>query len=152
MRQWAALGSSSQQFAYCKQYDHWYLSWSQWCEKSRFINMSLLLILDNWIYKVKVKVNVNVKFSLEQATKAQRGVDIQRYSFFNLGPKMGVGGQGHALAALPTGKDPVPIVWEAGWIPEPVWTSAENLAPTGIRSPDRPARSESLYRLSYPGP
>jgi hypothetical protein len=24
--------------------------------------------------------------------------------------------------------------------------------PTGIRSPDRPARSKSLYRLSYPGP
>jgi hypothetical protein len=24
--------------------------------------------------------------------------------------------------------------------------------PTGIRSLDRPARSESLYRLSYPGP
>ena len=24
--------------------------------------------------------------------------------------------------------------------------------PTGIRSPDRPARSESLYRLSYPAP
>ena len=24
--------------------------------------------------------------------------------------------------------------------------------PTGIRSPDRQARSESLYRLSYPGP
>jgi hypothetical protein len=23
--------------------------------------------------------------------------------------------------------------------------------PTGIRSPDRPSRSESLYRLSYPG-
>jgi len=30
-------------------------------------------------------------------------------------------------------------------------TGAENLAPpTGIRSPDRPARSESLYQLSYP--
>ena len=28
---------------------------------------------------------------------------------------------------------------------------AENLAPTGIRSPDRPARSESQYRLSYRG-
>jgi hypothetical protein len=24
-----------------------------------------------------------------------------------------------------------------------------NLAPTGVRSPDRPARSQSLYRLSY---
>ena len=50
------------------------------------------------------------------------------------------------------GKDPVPIVQEAGWAPGPVWTGAENLAATGIRSPDRPACSESLYRLSYPGP
>jgi hypothetical protein len=48
------------------------------------------------------------------------------------------------------GKDPVPIVQEAGWAPGPVWTGAGNLAPTGIRSPDRPARSHSLYRLSYP--
>jgi hypothetical protein len=28
---------------------------------------------------------------------------------------------------------------------------AENLAPAGIRSPDRQARSESLYQLSYSG-
>jgi hypothetical protein len=28
----------------------------------------------------------------------------------------------------------------------------ENLAPTGIRSTDRPVCSESLYQLSYPGP
>jgi hypothetical protein len=48
------------------------------------------------------------------------------------------------------GKDPVPILQEAGWAPGPVWTGAENLAPTRIRSPDRPARSQSLYRLSYP--
>jgi len=47
-------------------------------------------------------------------------------------------------------KDPVPIVQEAGWASGSVWTGAENLAPTGIRSPDRPAPSESLYRLSYP--
>jgi len=40
-----------------------------------------------------------------------------------------------------------------GWVgPRPVWTGAENLAPTGIPSPDRPARSDSLYQLSYPGP
>ena len=36
-----------------------------------------------------------------------------------------------------------------GWTPGPVWEGAENLAPTGIRSPDRPTRSKSLYRLSY---
>jgi hypothetical protein len=41
----------------------------------------------------------------------------------------GVGGQRHAPAALPPGKDPVPIVEEAGWAPGPVWTGAENIAP-----------------------
>jgi hypothetical protein len=48
------------------------------------------------------------------------------------------------------GKDPAPIEQEAGWAPGPVWTGAENLNPTGIRSPDRPDRSQSLYQLSYP--
>jgi hypothetical protein len=48
------------------------------------------------------------------------------------------------------GKDAVPIVQESGWAPGPVWTGAENLAPTGFRYPDRPTRSHSLYRLSYP--
>jgi hypothetical protein len=41
--------------------------------------------------------------------------------------------------------DPVTVVHEAVWAPAPVWTGAENVAPTGIRAPDRPARSESLY-------
>ena len=48
----------------------------------------------------------------------------------------GEGGQHHAPAALPPGKDSVPIVQEAGWVSEPVWTGAKNLAPTtGIRPP-----------------
>ena len=47
------------------------------------------------------------------------------------------------------GKDPVPIVHEAGWAPGPGWTGGKSRA-TGIRSPDRPVRSQSLYRLSYP--
>ena len=64
---------------------------------------------------------------------------------------MGVGGQRQAPATFTFGKDPVPFVQEAGWAPAPVWTGAENLAPTGIWSPDLPARSESLFRLSYPG-
>jgi hypothetical protein len=64
-----------------------------------------------------------------------------------------MGGQRHAPAAFTAGKDPVPIAQEVGWAPGSVWIGAENLAPpTGIRSPDLPARSESLYRLSYPGP
>jgi hypothetical protein len=62
---------------------------------------------------------------------------------------MGVGGQRHTPAAFIPGKDPVPIVQEVGWAPGPVWIGAENLSPTGIRSPDLPARIESLYRLRY---
>ena len=50
------------------------------------------------------------------------------------------------------GEDPVSTAQVAGWSPGPVCTGAENLSPTGIRSPDCPARSELLYRLSYPGP
>jgi hypothetical protein len=52
--------------------------------------------------------------------------------------------------SLPPEKDPVPIVQEDGLAPGPVWTGAENVVPTGIRSPDRPARNQSLYRLRYP--
>jgi hypothetical protein len=45
----------------------------------------------------------------------------------------------------------VPIVRKAGWVPGPVWTGAESLAPTGTRSQDRAVHSQSPYRLSYPG-
>ena len=58
-------------------------------------------------------------------------------------------GQLHAPAVLYTGEDPVPIVMKAGWAPGPVCTGAENLAHTGIRFPDCPARSQSLYQLRY---
>jgi hypothetical protein len=57
-----------------------------------------------------------------------------------------VGGQHRAPAALPPRKTRYPLHRRLG---ELVWTCAKNLAPTGIRSPDRPARSQSLYRLSY---
>ena len=50
---------------------------------------------------------------------------------------------------LPPQKDLVPIVQEAGWAPGPVWTGGKSRP---HRDPilDRPARSQSLYRLSYP--
>jgi len=43
------------------------------------------------------------------------------------------------------GKEPVSIVQKAGWAPWPVWTGADNLAPTGIRYPDRPASRYTDY-------
>ena len=47
------------------------------------------------------------------------------------------------------GKDSVPIVQEAGWAPGPIWTGGKS-RPHRDSIPDRPARSRSLYRLSYP--
>jgi hypothetical protein len=44
-------------------------------------------------------------------------------------------------------KDPVPVVQEAGWVSELVWMGPEKAPSTGVRTPDSPARSESLYRL-----
>jgi hypothetical protein len=64
----------------------------------------------------------------------------------------GVGGQRQAPAALPPEKTRYPLhrrLGEShGWSEQ-----VRNISPhTGIRSPDRPADSESIYRLSYPGP
>jgi hypothetical protein len=49
----------------------------------------------------------------------------------------GVGGQRHAPAALLIERD-------AGWTPWPGCGGVENLSLTGIRPPDRAARSHSL--------
>jgi len=57
-------------------------------------------------------------------------------------------GRQHAPAA---GKDPVPIVQEAGWA-QGRSGRAGNLVPTGIRSPDRPARSSVAIPTELPGP
>jgi hypothetical protein len=89
--------------------------------------------------------------TLEQATKAQKGSRGIVLLFFNLDARWG-GWSTSRPSRFNPGKDQVPIVQEAGRAPGPVRMGAENLAPTGIRSPELPARRESLYRLSYPGP
>jgi len=81
-----------------------------------------------------------------KAHRGSRGIPLH---FHDHGTRRGRGFS-VTLQLFTPGKDPVPIVQEAGWAPGPVWTGAENLASTGIRSQDSPARSQSLYRLSYP--
>jgi len=46
------------------------------------------------------------------------------------------------------GKTPIPIVQEAGWASGSVWTGGKS-RPHRDSIPDRPAPSQSLYRLSY---
>ena len=47
------------------------------------------------------------------------------------------------------GKDPAPILQEAGWAPGLVWTGGKSRPPRDS-IPDRPTRSQSLYQPSYP--
>ena len=92
--------------------------------------------------KVKIHVKVKVNFTLEQDTKPQ-------ILFLYPRRQMVVGDQ-RPPAALE--RDQGHVTQDVGWAPGPVWTGAEHLTSTRIRSPDGPACSESLYRLQYPGP
>jgi hypothetical protein len=85
-----------------------------------------------------------LKFILEHALKGQKKEYRCRSLFLTLALD-GMGGQLHASAALTPGERPSTHCTE-NW----VW-GAEDLAPTGSPSHDRPARSESLYRQRYPG-
>jgi hypothetical protein len=109
------------------------------------------------LYNIRVlQVTGKVKCTLVQAVKLCTGRTANRGSRGIALPLRDHGTRrvwGVSVTPQPLftpGKDPIPIVQEAGWAPGPVWTGAENLAPTGIRSPDRPVRSQSLYRLRYP--
>ena len=49
------------------------------------------------------------------------------------------------------GKEPVPILQEAGWAPGPVWTGRKS-RPHRDSIPDRPARSSVAIPTELPGP
>jgi len=91
-----------------------------------------------------------VKFTLEQAKKAQRGVEIYLYSFFNLGARWS-GWSTPRPGRFTPGKDRYPLYRRLGGRQSRSGEMQKISPPTGIRSPDRPARSESLYRLNYTG-
>jgi hypothetical protein len=112
--------------------------------------------LPSFNFSFLVQLNRVSKCTLVQALRlctgrtAHRGNRGIALPFHDHGTRSGWGVSVTPQPLFTPGKDPVPIVQEAGWGPGPVWTGAGNLAPTGIRSPDRPARSQSLYRLRYP--
>jgi hypothetical protein len=89
----------------------------------------------------------------------RRSVGERRYSSYSFSTSALDGGEwsaSHPGHALPPGKGPpVPIVQESGWASELVWTEVREkiLSPLpGIepRSPGLPARSRTVYWLSYP--
>ena len=65
------------------------------------------------------------------------------------------GGEGLASTPQPLftpGKDPVPIVQEAGWAAGPQWTGAENLAPNRDSIPGSSSPYPVTILTELPGP
>jgi hypothetical protein len=81
---------------------------------------------------------------------------IDPYLFY-LCASLEVSGQFHAPAALPPGKEPPSTYWVGGWVdPTASMDNVENrkfltLPGFELRPLGRPAGSQSLYRLRYPG-
>jgi hypothetical protein len=110
-----------------------------------------LLLLWSWYFWLHNEESKG-KFHLRTGHVGQE--EEQRYGYtLSLTSALDVmGGQGHALAVLPPENRRYSLYRRLG---EPQGRSRrvrKYRPPTGIRSPDRPPRSESLYRLSYPGP
>jgi hypothetical protein len=108
---------------------------------SPILAFELSLITLNYIInidiKVKVNVKVKVKFNLKQATKAHRDLGDRRCVC-----------EHHAPATLPLGKTWYPLYRRLG--PRAGLDGCRKSPHTWIRSLNRPARSQSVYRLCYP--
>jgi hypothetical protein len=83
-----------------------------------------------------------------KALRRRRGI---AHLFLNLGARWGWVVNATPWLFYSRERDPIPIPQDAWWALQPVWISAENLVPAGIRSLDLPARSELLDRLSSSG-
>ena len=103
-----------------------------------------------WVKKCKVKCILVQALRLCTDRTAHRGSRGIALLFHDHSTRRGWGVSVMPRPLFTPTKDLVPTVQEAGWTPGPVWTGGENFAPIGIRSPDCPAHSQSLYQLRYP--
>jgi len=93
-------------------------------------------------------LKVKVKWSRYRPSLAQRVVRGIALLFYDRDTRRGWVVSSTPRPHFTPGKDPVPILQEAGWAPGPVWTGGKS-RPHRDSIPNRPARSQSLYRLSY---
>jgi len=97
------------------------------------------------VKKVKVKLS---RYTPGVAQTVGRGIALL---FQDRGTRKGWLVSSTPRPHFTTGKDSVPIVQQARWAPGPVWTGGKS-RPLRYLIPESPARSHSLYRLSYPAP
>ena len=85
------------------------------------------------VIKGKVKCTPVQALRLCTGRMAHRGNRGIALPFFDHGTRRGWEVSFTPRHPLTPGKDPVPIVQEAGWAPGPVWTGAENLDPCTVQ-------------------
>ena len=95
-----------------------------------------------------MKVKVKVKWSRYRPGVAQRVGRGIALLFHDRGTRRGWVVSSTPRPHFTPGKDPVPILQEAGWAAGPVWAGGKS-RPHRDSIPDRPVRSHSLYRLRY---
>jgi hypothetical protein len=105
---------------------------------------SLLTKVVQDIVKVKVQCTLVQALRLCTGLAAHRGNGVIALPCLDHSTRNGWGVSMTPRPLFTSGKNPVLIVQEAGWVPGPVWADTENLAPNGIRSPDRPTRSQEF--------
>ena len=81
------------------------------------------------------------------AHRGSRGIALP---FHDHGTRRGEGSTARPDSTLPPGKTRYPLYRRLGGPQVRSGQVRKISLPTGIRSPDRPARSQSLYRLRYP--
>jgi hypothetical protein len=120
-----------------------------------FLCYTISAMYTSWAVHTNILIRLyNVKGKVHPRTGHEGPEEELRYnSTLSLTSALdGVGGQPHAPAALPLRKTRYPLYRRLGGPQGRSGLVQQNLVLTGIRSPDRPARSKSLYRLGYPGP
>ena len=101
-------------------------------------------------------VKVKVKFTLVEALRLCTGHTAHRGSrgialpFRDHGTRRGEGSASRLGRSFPPGKIRYPLYRRLGGPQGRSGQVRKISPPTGIRSPDRPARSQSLYRRRYP--
>jgi len=108
--------------------------------------------------KILIFIGKKVKCTLLQALRLCTGRTAHRESrviallFLDHGTRRGEGSSSRPGRSLPLGKTRYPLYRRLRGAHGRSGQVRKISPPTGIRSPVRPARSQSLYRLSNPGP
>ena len=112
------------------------------------VNVAISSHLLVYIY-IYISVNVKVKWSSYRPGVAQSLGRSIALLFHGRGTRREWGVSSTLRPLFNPRKDPVSIVQESGWAAGPV-SMGGNSRPHRDSIPDRPARSQSLYLLSYP--